>query len=234
MFFKRKRGTAPARREVSQDWLASLPRDKSQFFDAIVRDWECSYAMMSVALNDALSLRARGELVCARQHVSIATELIARFSGNLVAACQCMSAQGRHVPDVPTVEPLSVEFFRGDTAQSAASWNTLLHQVLWGERSRFFHKLRILGHTVEELCREFLHAASEISDGSAIQPGLSWSILETIQFDLTTCLKESEVVLKSFLRALPPEQLEGFSTEMGKPPVPIGIHTRPRLARVSA
>ena len=234
MFFRRKRGTAPARRDVSQDWLASLSREKSQTFDAVVRGWECSYAMMSVALDDALTLRARAELVCARQQVSIATDLVQRLAGTLIVSCQCMADHGRHVPDLPAVEPLNVEFFRGETAQSAANWNALLHHVLWGDRSRFFHKLRILGHTVEQLCREFHQTASDISEGFTVQPGASWASLEVIHYDLTTCLREAEVVLKSFIRALPSEQLAAFALDMGKPPAPVKVRTRPRLARASA
>jgi len=192
--------------------------------------------MMSVALDDALSLRARAELVCARQQVSIATDLVSRFSGTLVAACHSIADQGRHVPDLPTVEPLHEEFFRGETAQSAASWNGLLHHVLFSERARFFHKLRILAHTIEQLCREFHQAAGEISDGVAVQPGASWTFLDAIHYDLNTCLREAEVVLKSFLRALPSEQLAGFAVEMGKAPVPIRVRARarPRLSRASA
>jgi hypothetical protein len=234
LFFKRNRGSTPARRDVSQDWLASLSREKTQIFDAIVRQWECSYAMMSVALDDALTLRARAELVCARQQVSIAKDLVPRLAGMLIASCQCMADHGRHIPDLPAVEPLNVEFFRGEAAQSAASWNALLHHVLWGDRSRFFHKLRILDHTIEQLCRDFHQTSTDISEGSTVQPGASWASLEMIQYDLTTCLREAEVMLKSFIRALPSDQVAGFALDMGKPPATIRVRTRPRLARASA
>ena len=42
-------------------------------------------------------------------------------------------------------------FFRGSTAQTAASWNGIIHHVLFGDRSRFFHKLRILSDTLRRL-----------------------------------------------------------------------------------
>ncbi len=38
----------------------ALPREKNLVFQTVVQRWECTYAMMSVALDDALSLRARG------------------------------------------------------------------------------------------------------------------------------------------------------------------------------
>ena len=43
-------------RKVTDDWFTALPREKSQVFEAVVRRWECAYAMMSVALDGALSL----------------------------------------------------------------------------------------------------------------------------------------------------------------------------------
>jgi hypothetical protein len=45
------------------DWVATLPREKDDLYQVVVRRWECSYAMMSVSLDEAFSLRAAGELV---------------------------------------------------------------------------------------------------------------------------------------------------------------------------
>jgi hypothetical protein len=234
LFYKRKRGPVPARRDVPEDWLAALPRDKSQIFDGIVRQWECSYAMMSVALDDALSLRLRGELVCARQQVQITANLVARFAGSLIAACTTIVDASRHVSDLPVVEPLKSQFFRGDTAQSAASWNGLLHHVLFGDRSRFFHKLRILSSTVEQLEGEFDRAAADLADGVSEQPGVCWAALDSVHYDLNTCLREAEVVLKAFLRTLPTEQSAAFSAMMIIPPPTKRVPGRQRLSRVSA
>jgi hypothetical protein len=234
LFIKRKRAPMPARRNVPEDWLAALPREKSHIFDAVVREWECSYAMMSVALDDALSLRTRGELVCARQQVSVAAHFVSRFAAILIASCDTLADRARHVSDLPIVEPLKTQFFRGDTAQSAASWNGLLHHVLFGGRSRFFHKLRILSGTVEQLEEEFDQSATDISDGISVQPSTAWKALDAVHYDLNTCLREAEVVLKAFLRALPQEQLAAFASDMNKQPPAPRIRVRPGLTRASA
>ena len=109
---------------------------------------------------------------------------------------------GREVGNVPAVEPLNAEFFRGETAQTAASWNEFLHRVLFASRSRFFHKLRILSETLQSLAREYNDAAADVAAGASVQPGDSWDALECLHYDFTTCLREMEVVLKSFLRVL--------------------------------
>jgi hypothetical protein len=96
-------------RRVSQDWFASLPREKSQLFDSVVQQWECSHAMMSVALSDALTLRSRGEIVCAREQVVMVSDLLARLADILVSACRTI-ANYRQNTSVPPVEPLKTSY----------------------------------------------------------------------------------------------------------------------------
>jgi hypothetical protein len=234
VFLKRNGGVSSSRKNVRGDWIAALPRDKWLVFDAVVRRWESSYAMMSVALDNALSLRARGELVCASQHISISAELLGRLASTLIASCDTLADRGRHVSDLPVVEPLKTEFFRGGTAQTAASWNGLLHQVLFGNRSRYFHKLQILSETVEQLDREFSQEADEITAGTSVSSGASWRMLDCLHYDFNTCLREAEVVLKSFLHALPPEQVSEFARELNAPAAPRRLRVRAPLSRVSA
>ncbi len=232
--FKRRRGPSPVRRSASDDWRAALPREKHQIFVSIVRGWECSYAMMSVSLDEAIARRARGELVCANQQVSITSELMRRLMLTLMGACKVLADRGKHISNLPIVKPLKTGFFRGDTAQSAASWNSLLHNVLLGERSRFFHKLRILSNTIEQLGCEFEQTAEDISTGTSVEPAVCWKLLDSQHYDLNTCLRESEVILKSFLHSLPADQLSSFEKEMLAPPAAPKVRPRQRGARISA
>ncbi|MGH9745694.1 MAG: hypothetical protein ACRD59_06245 [Candidatus Acidiferrales bacterium] len=190
--------------------------------------------MMSVSLDEAIALRAGGQLVCAQQQVSITSELLRRLIGSLTSACATLTASGKRVTNLPIVQPLMSGFFRGDTAQSAASWNSLLHNVLFGERSRFFHKLRILSSTVGQLGREFDQLADDITAGTSVEPGACWRQLDSLHYDLSTCLRESEVILKSFLHCMPSDQLPAFDREMSLPPTVPKVRTRARPTRASA
>lgn len=221
---------------MSSSWFSRLPRDKNRFFETIVMRWETSYAMLSIALQDAFTYRSRGQLVCARQQVGVASELMGRVSRQLVFCCETLSFSGRHFPEVPLVDPLRTEFFRGDTGQSAASWNGILHTVLFAQRSRFFHKLRILSETIERIDNEFFETASDISDGLTTDPNLTWGRLDSLHFDLNTCLRETEIILKSVLHALPSESIPLLSTELEKtPPVKLRpVRLRPRSFRIPA
>lgn len=238
VLFQRKPGTSHLRRSVSDDWIAAIPREKARVFDAVVQRWESTYAMMSVSLDDAISVRSRGELVCARQYVAMSADLLAQLAAELIGACRCLSDRGRLLNNLPRVQPLQAEFFRGETARAAASWNDFLHHVLFAERSRFFQKLRILSETLENLIREFDAAAEDVFAGLSVRPGRSWDALECLHYDFATCLRESEILLKSFLRALPAEQVAEFASDLSAAPSIDRVRAKPgtrvRAFRASA
>ncbi len=220
------------RRSVSDDWISALPGEKSETFNLIVANWESVYAMMSVSLDDCLSLKARGEMVCARQQITVTAELFERISSRLIAFCETVAQHSRHLRSFPSVHPLNTDFFRCNIGQSAASWNRILHHVLFADRSRFRHKVRILSDTLRRLDVEFHRAATAISKGS--YPAQSWGVLDCIHYDLNTCLRENEVLLKSFLRALPAQHLGAFALEMGVPLPSVGVGGQTRLSGASA
>ncbi|HYL45388.1 MAG TPA: hypothetical protein VEU52_00030 [Candidatus Limnocylindrales bacterium] len=227
-----RRGSSPARKRVSQDWFASLPREKSQLFDTVVQQWECSHAMMSVALSDALSLRARGEIVCAREQVVMASDLLARLADILIGACRTIANYGRQNPSAPAVEPLKTSYFRGSSAKDAASWNSFLHIVLFGSRSRFLQKLRILSGAIEGVSREFDQAVEELTAYS-LPADESWEAVDSLHYDLSTCLRELEVVFKSLLRTLPSDHVPALAGDLSSSPLPHRDRSRSRELAVS-
>lgn len=170
--------------------------------------------MMSVALDDALSLRSRGELVCARQQVAVAAELLETLAASLTSSCSTLQRHARSISKMPAVKPLNSAFFRGNPARSAASWNEIVHHVLFRHRSRFFHKLRILSEMLQQLDQDFLEAAGDIAKGLDTQPLASWVELDDLHYDFNTCLRETEVMLKSFLRVVPSDQLPGLARDL--------------------
>ena len=229
--FSRRNAQSPSgRRGVADDWLRALPGEKTELFTEVVSRWECTFAMMSVALDGSLSARTSGRVVSARQQVSIAAELLTRLSVSLVSFCEALSARGRRIERLPAVEPLNPAFFRGDLGRSASSWNGLLHRVLFPSRSRFFHKLRILSDTIERLEQEFYAAARDLVTGFAMRPADCWKRLDNLHYDFNTCLREAEVLFKSFLRALPADQLPSLAADLDAPATPKRLRLRPRLS----
>lgn len=234
VFSRQKTLSTSARPSVSDDWITVLPGEKGELFDTVVGRWECAYAMMSVALDDALSLRSRGELVCARQQVAVAADLLKALASSLTSVCATLQHRGRMLSELPRVKPLNSAFFRGNTAQSAASWNEIIHRILFRGRSRFFHKLRILSEMLQQVEREFRESAGDIAKGMDTQPITSWLKLDDLHYDFNTCLRETEVVLKSFLRALPGEQLPGMARDLDAVPTSKPLRIKPKLSSATA
>ena len=201
-------------RSVREDWRAWLPAEKDVLFDASLEELETSYSMLSITLDEAFTLRAQGTLVYAREQAGVSADFFDRLAANLLAALRALEDHGRHFGTLPNVAALNPEFFRGEIAQRIAWKSSLLSRVLFSSRPKFFHKLHALAETVEELRREFREAAEEIADGASVQPRADWEALEILHYDLNTCLRETIVVLKSFLCALPNDQVRRFRQKL--------------------
>lgn len=232
VFRQRQQERSWDRRTVQEDWVAWLPSEKRELFEAVQRRWEDAYAMLSVALNEALSLRAESQLVRAREVAGVAAEILDHLVEPLFAALRAIESRGQRLPKPPAAAPLDTAFFRGDTARSAASWDLLLHRVLFGNRSRFLHKIRSLEGIVEELSVEFKEFAGELAQGTSTQPEKCWMALDFLHYDLNTCLRETVVILKSFLVVLPESDLGALRRELEAPVVPWQRKARPRLSQV--
>jgi hypothetical protein len=63
---------------------------------------------------------------------------------------------------------------------------------------------------VAELEEDFCLAAMELADGTATDPRGTWNSVDTVHYDINSCFREGIVLLKSFLLALPEEQLISF------------------------
>ncbi len=204
-------------RSVRDDWLAWLPAEKDELFDETVEQLELLYGMLSVTLNEAFSLRADGTLGCAREQAGISADLFDLLATRLVPVLSAIEGHGRHFGTLPNVAPLKPAFFRGETAQTNAWRSSLLSKVLFASRSKFFHKLHTLVSTVGELQKEFREAAEEIVTGAAMHPDACWRELDVLHYDLNTCLRETIVLLKSFLLALSNEELPSFRQKLQVP-----------------
>ncbi|HEV2388827.1 MAG TPA: hypothetical protein VGS20_16410 [Candidatus Acidoferrales bacterium] len=199
-----------ADRTVREEWLAGLPEDKQRAFRGVVAQLEAGYAMFSVAVNEAFSLRRSGSLVRAREQVATAAAVMSRFAEQLDLLLGAIVLQARECRHYPRVSPLNPSFFRWPVVRRRATWEGALDFVLATRSLRFQRKLRALVRSTRHLGSEFRHAAREISEGSTVHPESHWEALDSLHYDLNTCLREAIVVLKSFLLGLSPEQLEAF------------------------
>ncbi len=86
----------------------------------------------------------------------------------------------------------------------------LVSHVLLSERSQFLNKLNTLEEIVDELGDAFIEATEQLGYRIRSHSSRLWKFLDLYHFDLNTCLRETCVLLKSFLLVLPDDQLDRF------------------------
>ena len=206
-----------ADRSVREEWLAGLPDAKQRAFQKAVTPLEAGYAMFSIAVNESFALRRSGSLVRAREQVGTTAGVMHRFTDQLSHLLDVTIQQARESSHAPRVAPLNPAFFRWPISRRLASWESAIDLVLPTRGLRFRRKLNALLRSVNHLAGEFHYAAREISEGSSVHPESHWEALDSLHYDLNTCLRETIVVLKSFLLGLSSDELDAFCRRLGCP-----------------
>jgi len=197
---------------VSHDWRLPLPDDKSHTYLNFVERLEIAYTMFSVNLDEAFGMRRSGRSFKANQVLSVAPALCRRLAYALVGLLRVMLDHSKHFGIVPNLAPLDAANFQSAHSQRVARVNDLLSRILLTRKSQFGHKISALADLVEELDTTFESAAEELTNGGSLHPDQDWEALDSAHYDLNTCLRETVVLFKSFLHALPAAQLAGFQT----------------------
>jgi hypothetical protein len=195
---------------VQADWRKWLPQEKAQVFQNLEQQLEDVYTMFSVSLNEAIELRREGSLFKSLTAIGISSELCNLFTAPLAGLLCALSQHAKHYGTIPNAAPLDPANYLGRRGQRSARISGLLNRVLFSHRLQFLHKVSTLEEMVEDVGKDFRNAADELATGLSINPGRRWDEVDVGHYDLTTCLSETVVLLKSFLIALPDGQLAAF------------------------
>lgn len=239
----RDRLTPPTARgtSVKQDWRAWLPEEKSKVFGFYVQQLEASYTMLSITLNEALELRHAGHLAKCFQIMCVTPALCSRLTDSLSALLRALGEHASHYGTVPNAAPLDPANFNSSKGQRSARMSSLLSHVLLTQRSQFLHKVGTLEEMVDDLGRDYCDSAEDLSTGAATDAAMLWQAADEDHFDMNTCLREAIVLLKSFLVALPEDQIPAFqhavSSQMlapkSKPPVRHFVIRHRRMTQIA-
>jgi hypothetical protein len=194
---------------VRNDWRKPLSTEKTLAYQQILGRLETSYSMFSVSLDETLGMRKRKPAVAA-QLLTMTPTLCERLSGVLVAHLRAMLGHARHFGVTPNLALLDPTNFQSVKSQRVARFNSLFGKILLTRKSQFVTKIDILAELTEELSTAFQEAAGRLSDETDGDGERNWELLDAVHYDLNTCLRETVVVLKSFLHALPERQLSQF------------------------
>ena len=171
--------------------------------------------MLSVSLDEVLSLRQNQLFGKAGQAVAVTADLCSRFANPLSALLWSLGEHAKHYGTVPNAVPLNPANFQGSRTQRVARFHSLLCRVLLSQRAQFLHKTSTLGDMVADLCQDFCSSAAEIAERGYLASDSLWDALDTAHYDLNTCLREAIILLKSFLMALPSAELPAFQATVG-------------------
>lgn len=224
------RAPSPRGTSVKQDWCAWLTQEKATVFYNQVQYLEVSYTMFSVSLNEAIELRLGGRLAQTLETVEISGELCRLLTEPLAGMLRALCEHAKHYGTVPNTAPLDPANFQGLKSQRSARLSSLLNRVLLSHRVQFLHKVSALEEMVEDLGRDFCRAASDLAEGTPSDHQSTWDAMDTDHYDLNTCLREAIVLLKSFLVALPEDQIGAFQNSVRVQSVPRDAETPVRQA----
>src|SRR6266436_6200477 len=104
-------------RTVHEDWLAWIPNEMDQLFDATRHDLESSNFILSISLDEAISLCKGGQIDSARENVTVLAGLFDRLTVRVDHVLRTIKDHGSHFGTLPNVKPLSPSDFRGATGQ---------------------------------------------------------------------------------------------------------------------
>ena len=202
------------RASVSQDWCKPLDSKKSTTYFECVRRLETAYAMFSVNLDEAFGMRRTGRSSQSYRLLSVAPALCGRLARPLHSLLEVMLDHAKHFGVTPNLAPLNPQNFQSSRSQRVALFNELVSRILLTRKSQFSHKISALADLVDQLDLSFQSTAEELAFGESVQPDQDWDLLDSMHYDLTTCLREAVVLLKSFLHALPEQQLARFQAAL--------------------
>lgn len=199
---------------VSQDWRVPLRGDKSDVYLHSVQRLEIAYSIFSVNLDEAFGMRRHGRSSKACQLLSVAPDLCQRLVYPLRSLLRTMMEHARHFRITPNIAPLDAQNFQHNRSRRVALYNDMFSRVLLTRKSQFSYKISALAELVDELDSSFTAAAEELSAGDSLSPDRKWELLDAVHYDLNTCLRETVVLFKSFLHALPEQQIPSFQAAL--------------------
>src|SRR5258708_23222177 len=136
-------------RSVREDWFACLPEEMAQLFGATRSELECFNGILSVALDEALTVCDQEQFTIAKERVAAFGGLFDRMATRLCFVIRTIEEHRSHFRTLPNVVALASENFRGPTAQRISFMHNLLANVILRRPARVFHTLHALHEIIE-------------------------------------------------------------------------------------
>jgi hypothetical protein len=196
---------------VDVDWRGELPKLQRRAFEAYTKEFEGLYLMFSISLDEAISLHKSSWLSKSFQEAALTSELCAGLTTSLENMLRSLAEHCRENGTNPTVAPLNPSNFSNVWSKLMASRSLIWHNALLTRRAQFQNKIRSLRSMIRHARQDLCAVAEALAiEGIVVDSSNLWAVMNRAHFDLNTCLRESFILLKCFLRVLPGVELRAF------------------------
>jgi hypothetical protein len=221
-----KRNLGPGA-SVEVDWLGGMPAARMQAFQTCTKGLEASYHMFSISLDEAISLQESSLLMKSFRVVPLTSELCAGFSTSMETMLRSLAEHCREHETNPSVAPLNPSDFRNFWSRCLAFESSIWHAALLTRKAQFHNKIRSLRWLVRHARQDFCTAADAVAiEGMVGDSSNSWAVMDRAHFDLNTCLRESFILLKCFMRVVRDEDLPAFQESLTNGIAPPRVKTK--------
>ena len=194
-------------KNVRTEWQTLLSPTSEKAFHQTRHQIERNSSMVGVALNEAMEIRKLGDLDEAIRFLDTGSDVIERFTPNLLSLLKVMIRFSRMMNAITPVNPVLPEDFHLAELTNLAQLNRVLHQILVSAKQRFRLKLYILGKGVSIASRCLIASIRNVITRRSTADQ-EWEEIAKINQDFQKLSNES---VESF-RAL----LKGLSTDSAK------------------
>jgi hypothetical protein len=193
--------------------LPLLSRDREPIYEPVARDLEIEAGILGVSLNDAFEERDSGNAEIAWRLVRLSASEWSRLAETTTAL---LSVMAKYMPVARVSSPvrrLLPERFKSQNMIDYVRLHEMLQQFVFRSKLRFQLHVRILRRAVDTLSAEFRHLYRTAERSEERSPEL-WRLLDLHFHDLDLLMKETLLAYRTFLLALPDNELRNFATDL--------------------
>ena len=188
-------------KRVRSDWQTLLSPASEKIFRHARVEIETNTTMVEVAVQEALAIKRLGDFDEAVRFLNIGSEVIERFTPNLLSLLTVMAKFSRMVSAMAPVNPVLPEGFHLAELTNLAHLHKMLHQMLISTKQRFRLKLFIIGKGISITSRYLLLRIKDIVTHRS-QTDKEWEEIIGIGNDFQKLSQESVRSFHALLEAL--------------------------------
>ncbi len=199
--------------KVRSDWQTLLSPSGERVFARAKNEIETNTTMIDVAVNEAWEIKQLGNFDEALRFLNIGSEIIERFTPNLLSLLSIMTKFSRMVSALAPVQPLFPADFHLAELTNLAYLNMLLSQVAISTKQRFRLKLYTIGKGISITSHYLITRIKNVVTHRSPEER-EWIEIAKIGQDFSKLSEESVRSFRALLEALSNEAARDLAREL--------------------